>query len=152
MKAQLTFSGIAFLALILATCTPASSPTSTAPKIIDTKASDRLVQLTALRAGIAGREEEPATEVFENITRLKNITAGRLLEVMDVWGKVLGVSCDFCHVPNEWASEVKSAKETTRQMFDLINEINSDLDKLQMNSISCYTCHRGDTHPETRPR
>jgi len=52
---------------------------------------------------IAGRENQPAESVFKNIKILKGIPAGRLVNIMNMgFGRSLGVSCGFCHVPGKW--------------------------------------------------
>ena len=52
---------------------------------------------------IAGRETQPAESVFKNIKILKGIPAGRLVAIMNMgFGRSLGVSCGFCHVPGKW--------------------------------------------------
>ncbi|TNE68782.1 MAG: photosynthetic reaction center cytochrome c subunit [Bacteroidetes bacterium] len=152
MKTKLIFLTFALAALWLADCTTSNTTAPAGTVTLDAKAQDRTQQIEKLRASLGDKTELPATEVFQNISRLKNITAGRLLEVMDIWGKVLNVRCDFCHVQYEWASEVKPEKATTRQMFDLTNKINADLRSIDLDGISCYTCHRGSTHPATRPK
>ncbi|MBK6929650.1 MAG: photosynthetic reaction center cytochrome c subunit [Saprospirales bacterium] len=153
MKATRIFLCIALLGLWLADCSTSNKPasaTGTAAPVADPLAAERAKSMQRVRAYIAGKENMRADSVFQNIQKLKTVTADRLLGVMDTWGKVLGVGCDHCHVPNEWASEVKPEKATTRQMYDLVKEINADLRKLDMDGISCYTCHRGEVHPARR--
>lgn len=157
MKTTVIFLSIVFLGLWLADCSTANKSTATAVVQPDPLAADRAKYTDRVRAEIAGKENMAADSVFENIARLKNVSAARLLVVMDTWGKVLGVSCDHCHVNNEWASEVKPEKEITRQMMDLVNNLNKDLKNMDalksyQPSVSCYTCHRGDTRPATRPK
>src|SRR6185436_14816702 len=51
---------------------------------------------------IAGHENEPAEQVFKNIKILQGIPAGRLVNIMNMgFGRSLGVSCGFCHVPGK---------------------------------------------------
>ncbi len=157
MKTTTIFFGIVLLGLWLADCSTANKPATAANAQPDPLAADRAKYADRVRAEIAGKENMAADSVFQNISRLKNVSAARLLAVMDTWGKVLGVSCDHCHVNNEWASEVKPEKEITRQMMDLVNNLNKDLKNMDalksyQPSVSCYTCHRGDTRPATRPK
>ncbi|MEZ4942302.1 MAG: hypothetical protein R3D58_15600 [Saprospiraceae bacterium] len=105
MKTTITILSIVFLGLWLADCSTANKNTATALAQPDPLAADRAKQTDQVRAQIAGKENMAADSVFENISRLKNVSAARLLVVMDTWGKVLGVSCDHCHVNNEWASK-----------------------------------------------
>ena len=56
---------------------------------------------TVLRS-IAGRENQPAESVFKNIKIFKGVPAGRLVNIMNMgFGRSLGVSCGFCHVPGK---------------------------------------------------
>ncbi len=158
MKTTLTFLTLALLAFWLADCSTATKPVASAtPPVPDPIAAARARQSGPLRAQIAGRENSRADSVFQNIERLNGVTAGRLLDIMDIWGSVLGVGCEHCHVPNEWASEAKPEKEITRQMMTLTSQINENLNKIQalegaQASVSCYTCHRGNKRPATRPK
>ena len=150
MKATLTFVTIALLALWMADC--AAPKTTATAASLDPDAPNRAKILEALKKDIAGKENWPADSVYENVKMLKTVTAERFLGIMDRWGQALGVGCDHCHVKNEWASEVKSEKEVTRQMITLTTRINKDLKSIgglenDDPSVSCYTCHRGNVTP-----
>ena len=69
-------------------------------------------ELAELRGRIAGRENQPAPEVFKNIRLFKNMEAGRLPGVMGSWSNVLGVTCKHCHVIDQWEKEDRSEKST----------------------------------------
>ncbi len=76
---------------------------------------------------IAGRETQPAESVFKNIKILKGIPAGRLVSIMNLgFGRSLGVSCGFCHVPGKWDLDDKEEKNTARLMFAMVQTINRD--------------------------
>ncbi len=168
MKAILTFFAIAVIALWLADCSTANKskatpppppPTATvpAPATPDPLAADRAKYLDRVRQAIAGKEKMQADSVFQNVKVFNKLPAERLLGIMDRWGETLGVSCDHCHVPGEWASEVKPAKEITRQMMGLVERVNKDIQsieaiKSERAGVSCYTCHRGDVKPARRPK
>jgi photosynthetic reaction center cytochrome c subunit len=97
---------------------------------------------------IAGKENEPAETVFQNVKVLKGVPAGRFLEIMnDGFGHGLGVSCGFCHVPGQWASDQKANKNVARDMVQMVSRINTDLHGMQnlpdaQPTIGCITCHR----------
>lgn len=108
---------------------------------------DQEKALAGLREEIKGREEEPAGEVFKNIKIMKDMPAGRLLRVMEMgFGGSLGVTCDHCHNPDDWASEEKNAKQITRDMWAMVGRINGELLKSIPNlegpnpSVNCTTC------------
>ena len=104
---------------------------------------------------IAGRENQPAESVFKNIKILKGVPAGRLVNIMNNgFGRSLGVSCGFCHVPGKWDLDDKGEKNTARLMFAMVQTINRDyISKVPVDSgrpapaVNCMTCHRGMPRP-----
>jgi photosynthetic reaction center cytochrome c subunit len=104
---------------------------------------------------IAGRENQPAESVFKNIKVLKGVPAGRLVNIMNMgFGRSLGVSCGFCHVPGKWDLDDKEEKNTARIMIAMVGAINRDyLSKVPVDSghpaptVNCFTCHRGMPRP-----
>ncbi len=110
--------------------------------------------LDVLRKQIAGKEEQPANEVFKNIRFMNRTTAGRLLNVMDFgFSRSLGVSCTHCHVPGEWEKDEKPQKQIAREMSAMAGTINRELLpniknlKTDVPVVNCTTCHRGQTKP-----
>ncbi|HEY0528309.1 MAG TPA: c-type cytochrome [Gemmatimonadaceae bacterium] len=103
---------------------------------------------------IAGHENEPAEQVFKNIKIFKGTPAGQLVNIMNRgFGRSLGVSCGFCHVPGQWDSDQKEEKNTARLMFAMVQGINRDYlaklppDNGRTPTVSCSTCHRGMPNP-----
>jgi hypothetical protein len=103
---------------------------------------------------IAGRENLPAESVFKNIKILKGIPAGRVPAIMNMgFGRSLGVSCGFCHVPGKWDLDDKEEKTTARLMWAMVQTINRDYmakvpnDRGAPPVVNCFTCHRGNAHP-----
>ena len=104
---------------------------------------------------IAGREAEPAESVFKNIKILKGVPAGRLVAIMNMgFGRSLGVSCGFCHVPGKWDVDDKEEKNTARLMFAMVGTINRDYiakvptpNSRPPQQVNCFTCHRGMARP-----
>ena len=115
---------------------------------------DQAKALADLRKSIEGKEDNPAVDVFMNITQYKGVTAGRLLRIMEFgFTRSLGVNCTHCHVPGQWDADDKGAKETARAMSKMVNAINSEYLKNipTLNSanpsVNCTTCHRGQKRP-----
>lgn len=94
----------------------------------------------------------------------KNISHDDLDKVMDGFKAALGVKCNFCHAPYkdstqrhlDFASDEKPEKNTARRMMRMTAKINRkffDFRKDEGGSVlppvSCITCHRGSTHPES---
>jgi len=103
---------------------------------------------------IAGRENQPAESVFKNIKILKGIPAGRVPAIMNMgFGRSLGVTCGFCHVPGKWDLDDKEEKNTARLMWAMVQTINRDYmakvpnDRGAPPVVNCFTCHRGMAHP-----
>jgi photosynthetic reaction center cytochrome c subunit len=103
---------------------------------------------------IAGRENQPAESVFKNIKIMKGFPAGRLVNIMNMgFGRSLGVSCGFCHVPGKWDLDDKEEKQTARLMFAMVQTINRDfMSKVPVDSgppavVNCFTCHMGNPRP-----
>ena len=118
--------------------------------------NDRM-QATVL-ARIAGREREPASQVFRNITipHLRNVPAANFVGIMNGgYAKALGVTCTHCHTPSNFASDDKRPKRAAREMAMMHFGINQQLLKMenlgtqppQNRFINCMTCHRGEVKP-----
>lgn len=100
----------------------------------------------------AEKPKEPlAEEVYKNIQVLKGAPASRMDRVMNNLNRWLGVECGFCHVPDQWDSEEKPAKQMARKMFGLVRTIGKEPDG-GGSKINCWTCHRGQSKPEFLPK
>lgn len=117
----------------------------------DSIAGARAAAVKELRATIAGRENQPAGEVFTNVQLMKTMPAGEFLAMMDDGiGRGTGKGCSDCHVAGDWASDSLGRKKTARTMMEVVNEINTSLLPRigpgpggRPRTISCITCHRG---------
>jgi hypothetical protein len=130
--------------------------TDSARRVRDsTTAARRDSGAASVLRSIAGRESQPAESVFKNIKILKGVPAGRLVNIMNMgFGRSLGVSCGFCHVPGKWDLDDKGEKNTARLMFAMVQTINRDfISKVPVDSgsprpvVNCMTCHRGNPRP-----
>jgi len=130
---------------------PAAAPAATPakPKFDEAKA------LADLRKEIAGKENEPAGKVFMDIDVMQNVTAGKLLAIMEKgYARSLGVTCTHCHIPGQWESNEKKEKEAARGMIRMNATINNELlpkvrglDTDHKPLVNCTTCHRGQVRP-----
>lgn len=103
-----------------------------------------------LQQKIEGREKQPAEQVFDNIQIMKGMPAERVLTIMtNGFSPALGVGCDYCHVPGNWASDEKEHKRIARDMWRMTGEINERVKTIvdEEARINCTTCHRGQTDP-----
>ena len=154
-RASLIMLGIAITTAAWAA--PAQRASTAAPTPAMNPDSIAAVRDSAMRGvlrAIAGREQLPAESVFTNIRTLRGIPAGRLPRMMNLgFGRSLGVGCDHCHDPADWASDVKPQKQIARQMFAMTDTINRRLlpgiANLQSAQpvVNCTTCHRGAVKP-----
>lgn len=106
-----------------------------------------LVRAQAPSAAPAG---QTAGQRFKNIQVLKDIPASELDSTMDFIADSLGVGCGYCHVRGDFAKDDKHTKLTARKMIAMELAIN----RKNFNGrtvVTCYTCHRGLTHPVGAP-
>ena len=95
---------------------------------VDSFTAERDSLMKDVLGKIAGRENAPAESVFKDIRILKGMPAGRLVRVMNLgFGRSLGVSCRHCHVAGEWEKEDKPQKQIARDMWGMVNSINTEL-------------------------
>jgi hypothetical protein len=115
--------------------------------------SDDSPEVREILARIKGKENLPASEVFQNVKHLGDIPAGRFLRIMDFgFSRSLGVSCDHCHVEGRWEADDKRPKRAAREMWELVQEINASLGLMHEietaeATVNCTTCHRGYLKP-----
>lgn len=102
---------------------------------------------------IAGRENEPAEKVYQNIQMWKGLPARALLDTMNAYGRALGMTCTGCHVGGQWASDDRQNKKLAREMQAMVNDLNTR-QLASMKNIdadfpraTCGMCHRGAGHP-----
>ena len=98
---------------------------------------------------------------FHNLKVLPpNITHDQLIAAMRSFARFLGVKCNHCHVENpagakeqfDFPSDAKPEKNVARTMIQMTGRINGDfISRLnrQAETVTCFTCHRGHTVPET---
>jgi hypothetical protein len=106
--------------------------------------------LAEVRRFIGNRGSEPAEKVFQDIKLLKGKPASRLPGMMAALTGLLGVHCSHCHVPGQWESEEKSAKEVTREQFEMQQTINDRYFRGEQ-KVTCWTCHRAHSVPAGLP-
>jgi Photosynthetic reaction centre cytochrome C subunit len=115
----------------------------------------RAVYVAQIMSQIAGRENQPAEQVFKNIQVLKGITAAELVTKMEKeYATPLSWNCTNCHrlaPQGNWASDTSNDKRRARFMQQMTNDINLvQLPKLYPKDtpkVTCATCHRGYNEP-----
>jgi hypothetical protein len=129
---------------------PTQSPTAPPPV---QATNDAFVQ--KILKQIAGHEQEPAAQVFKNIQILTKTPASRFLLIMNLgYSQGLGVTCEYCHVVDDFSKDDRRPKRAAREMALMHSSINQQLGKMenlesnpQGHFINCSTCHRGSIKP-----
>ena len=117
----------------------------------DSLARLRAASVAEVLATIAGRENEPAGQVFKNVQLMKDMPAGKFVVAMDsTFGRALSNNCTSCHVANNYADDTRQGKVRARIMISMVDAINKEhLSKLPAGRggstpiVTCITCHRG---------
>ena len=91
-----------------------------------------------------------AEQQFKNIQILKGIPGDQLIPTMQFITASLGVECEFCHVQGAMEKDDKKTKQTARKMMEMMFTINQE--NFEGNrEVTCYSCHRGSSHPVATP-
>lgn len=118
---------------------------------------------TAQTAPAPSSPAAPAGAPFKNLQVFpKDIARPQLIANMRFFSQSLGVRCTFCHVGVEgqppstydFASDAKKEKQIARKMLAMVHRINQqDFAVTDVNNakVTCFTCHRGSSHPLTSP-
>jgi hypothetical protein len=103
--------------------------------------------------------DKPVEETRKNLQVLKGLglRESQFYNLMNFMAVSIGEECDFCHVVNGrdpktgqrnwvWESDEKPEKQTGRRMLQMVLMINgSNKVDFTQNSVTCFTCHRGQT-------
>jgi hypothetical protein len=90
-----------------------------------------------------------------NVKVLTGLYAQQFQEEMNLIVQGLGVTCNTCHVRNNFASEEKPEKGKARQMLEMTKALNEKYfpdytpreGESVLGRVTCYTCHKGETVP-----
>jgi hypothetical protein len=114
-------------------------------------------------AAVAFTSPNPPEEGFKNLKVLpKKTSHDVLIKIMREFNRDLGVKCTFCHAPSkdgsnhpDFVSDEKPEKNVARSMMRMTMRINKKFFETKHPmigdsalTITCYTCHHGDAHPE----
>jgi photosynthetic reaction center cytochrome c subunit len=112
----------------------------------------------------AAQQPGSAGATRPNLKVLQALPEAQLFPLMNLLAESLGVRCDYCHLqatpdltktPSNvggwvWASDDKPQKRTAREMMRMVIDLNAGPFKGQ-SRVTCFTCHRGSTHPLRLP-
>ena len=110
---------------------------------------------SAMASAQAQGDRRPAEQVFKNVQALKGIPADEFMATMGFFSASLGLSCGDCHTAEsggDWAkyADDSDKKRRTRGMIAMVNTMNKNF-FAGRRVLTCYTCHRGTSTPETTP-
>jgi len=81
---------------------------------------------------------------------LKILKDDEVRPMMGAFRAALGQQCGFCHAQGDFAADTNPKKDVARKMIKMVNDDNAMFGDGKVH-ITCYTCHRGKTTPETVP-
>jgi hypothetical protein len=72
--------------------------------------------------------------------------------IMGEFRDALTVDCPYCHGGGPQENDINPRKDIARKMILLVRQINANFPgtgvfPVGTQLVTCYTCHRGDTHP-----
>jgi photosynthetic reaction center cytochrome c subunit len=99
----------------------------------------------------ADADGEKASEAYDNVRVLRNLSAGqltRLMVSMTTW-VAPEQGCAYCHNVENMALDTKYTKVVARRMLQMTQNINGNWQKhVKGTGVTCYTCHRGNPVPQ----
>lgn len=118
------------------------------PRLVEDKMAANVVPaaLPALPAGSG----PTAGQTYQNVQVLGDLSVGeftRLMVAMTNWVSP-EQGCNYCHVPDDLASDDIYTKVVSRRMIEMTQHVNADWkDHVAETGVTCYTCHRGEPVP-----
>jgi photosynthetic reaction center cytochrome c subunit len=98
----------------------------------------------------ADTEGDKSSAVFENVQVLGDLSVaqfGRIMTAMTEW-IAPQQGCNYCHNPENMASDEVYTKVVARSMLQMTRTINADWSThVAQTGVTCYTCHRGQPVP-----
>lgn len=86
-----------------------------------------------------------------NLQILQVEKAADLRPIMRAFNAGLGVECEFCHEPPDFAKDTEQ-KERARHMIEIVRDLNSEAFTWpNAPRATCFMCHRGHEEPEFEP-
>ncbi len=94
---------------------------------------------------------QKASEVYENVQVLGDLGIdqfSRLMTAITEWVSP-EQGCNYCHNPENMASDELYTKVVSRRMLEMTQAVNTEWDlHVQQTGVTCYTCHRGQPVPQ----
>ncbi|WP_353226509.1 photosynthetic reaction center cytochrome PufC [Novosphingobium sp.] len=95
-----------------------------------------------------------ASESYKNVQVLGGVSTERfnhLMAEINQWIAPPEQGCNYCHNPENMASDEKYTKVVARKMLQMTQNINSKWSAhVKQVGVTCYTCHRGNAVPANK--
>ena len=93
-----------------------------------------------------------ASETYKNVKVLGSVSTERfnhLMASINQWVAPPEQGCNYCHNPENMASDEKYTKVVARRMLQMTININGKWSShVKKTGVTCYTCHRGNAVPQ----
>lgn len=163
-KKRLVIASIATLPLILAGCEIGPKKSSQEGyrgtginQIVNPDLAQVQVPIPANAYATPDDSGPRASETYQNVQVLGGVSTERfnhLMAQMNNWVvpqtglPVEEQGCNYCHNPNNMASDEKYTKVVARRMVQMTQTINATYSShVQGTGVTCWTCHRGKAVP-----
>jgi photosynthetic reaction center cytochrome c subunit len=95
---------------------------------------------------------ERASHAYQNVQVLGDLSTDQfnhLMASITQWVAPPAQGCNYCHNPNNMASDAVYTKVVARRMLQMTRNINANwTSHVQGVGVTCWTCHRGNAVPK----
>ncbi len=96
--------------------------------------------------------DELASHAYQNVRVVGDLTTDQfnhLMASITQWVAPAEQGCNYCHNPNNMASDAIYTKVVARRMLQMTRNINANwTGHVQNVGVTCWTCHRGNAVPK----
>jgi hypothetical protein len=120
-----------------------------------------LVLVPSTWMSLRAQDARPAPGMVDtpSVKVLRGLTVPEFEAEMQLMTQALGVSCGYCHVRRDFASEDNPRKAKARRMLEMTRAINQQFfpdykpagEESRIGKVTCFTCHQGNETPKASP-
>ena len=123
-------------------------------QIVDVSHVQKAAAIPAAPYALPDDSGPRAGQTYQNVQVLGDVSTERfnhLMAEMNQWVAPPAQGCNYCHNPENMASDEKYTKVVARRMVQMTRNINGRwASHVKETGVTCYTCHRGNAVPEYR--
>jgi photosynthetic reaction center cytochrome c subunit len=120
-------------------------------QIVDRRHAAKLSAIPAPPYATPDDSGPRAGQTYQNVKVLGYVSTERfnhLMASINQWVAPPEQGCNYCHNPNNMASDEKYTKVVARRMLQMTLNINGKWSShVKTTGVTCYTCHRGNAVP-----